>query len=114
VSKHRFEARLTKSEGTGTYVVVPLDVPALFGSRRPPVSGTVNGFSFRTTLAPYGDDWYLGFNSKVREEAGIAARETVVVELERDDEPRERGNAPAPHREGGRPAPRGQDPALRG
>jgi Bacteriocin-protection, YdeI or OmpD-Associated/Domain of unknown function (DUF1905) len=89
VSKHRFEARLTKSEGTGTYVVVPLDVPALFGSRRPPVSGTVNGFSFRTTLAPYGDDWYLGFNSKVREEAGIAAGETVVVELERDDEPRE-------------------------
>jgi Bacteriocin-protection, YdeI or OmpD-Associated/Domain of unknown function (DUF1905) len=89
VSKHRFEAVLTKSEGTGTYVVVPLDVPALFGSRRPPVRGTVNEFPFRTTLAPYGDDWYLGFNREVRAGAKVEAGHAVVVELERDDEPRE-------------------------
>jgi hypothetical protein len=89
VATHRFEALLAKEEGTGAYVVVPLDVPALFGSRRPPVRGTVNGFPFRTTLAPYGDDWYLGFNRKVREGARIAAGEEVVIELERDDELRE-------------------------
>jgi hypothetical protein len=89
MAKHRFEALLAKEEGTGAYVVVPLDVPALFGSRRPAVRGTVNGFPFRTTLAPYGDDWYLGFNSKVRSGAKVKAGETVVVELERDDEPRE-------------------------
>jgi hypothetical protein len=89
MAKHRFEALLAKEEGTGAYVVVPLDVPALFGSRRPPVRGTVNGVSFRTTLAPYGDDWYLGFNRKLREGARITAGDTVVVELERADEPRE-------------------------
>jgi hypothetical protein len=89
VSKHRFEAVLAQTEGSGAYVVVPLDVPTLVGGRRPPVRATVNGFQFRTTLAPYGDDWYLGFNRKVREEAGIAAGDAVAVELERDDEPRE-------------------------
>ena len=89
MAKHRFEAVLTLSGRTSTYVVVPLDVPALFGSRRPPVRGTVNGFPFRSTLAPYGNDWYLGVNRKLRAGARAEAGETVVVELERDDEPRE-------------------------
>jgi hypothetical protein len=89
VARHRFEAVLTTSQGSGTFVVVPLDVPALFGGRRPPVRGTVNGFPFRSTIAPYGDAFYLGVNRKLRAGAGVEAGETVVVELERDDEPRE-------------------------
>jgi hypothetical protein len=89
VAKHRFEAVLTTTQGSGTFVVVPLDVPALFGGRRPPVRGTVNGFPFRSAIAPYGDAFYLGVNRELRAGAGAEAGETVVVELERDDEPRE-------------------------
>ena len=89
MAKHRFEAVLTLTGRTSTYIVVPLDVPALFGGKRPPVRGTINGFPFRSTLAPYGDDWYLGVNRGVRAGAKAEAGETVVVELERDDEPRE-------------------------
>jgi hypothetical protein len=89
VAKHRFEAVLTLSGRSGTYVVVPLDVPTLFGGRRPPVRGTLNGAPFRSTIARYGDAFYLGVNRELRSRAGAEAGETVVVELERDDEPRE-------------------------
>jgi hypothetical protein len=89
VAKHRFEAELTLSGRSGTYLVVPLDVPAVFGGRRSPVRGTVNGVPFRSTIAPYGDAFYLGVNRELRTRAGAEAGDTVVVELERDDEPRE-------------------------
>ena len=89
VARHRFEAELTLSGRSGTYVVVPLEVPTVFGSRRPPVRGTVNGVPFRSTIAPYGDAFYLGVNRELRTRAGAEAGDTVVVELERDDEPRE-------------------------
>ena len=88
VSRQRFEAVLQTTGRTATYVEIPFDVREAFGRARPPVRGSVNGFPFRSTLAPYGQAWYLVVNRGVREGAGVAAGETVVVELERDDEPR--------------------------
>jgi Bacteriocin-protection, YdeI or OmpD-Associated/Domain of unknown function (DUF1905) len=84
----RFRAELKLEGKTGTYVVVPLDVPAVFGRARPPVRGTINGSPLRSTIAKYGDDYFLVINRKVREAAGVAAAETVDVELELDTEPR--------------------------
>jgi hypothetical protein len=46
----RFRAELKLEGKTATYVVVPLDVPAVFGRARPPVRGTVNGAPFRSTI----------------------------------------------------------------
>jgi hypothetical protein len=83
----RFEAVLEK-RGAGTLVEIPLDVPAVFGGKRVPVRGTVNGSPFTTTIATYGGRYYLGFRREIREAAGVAAGDPVVVELERDDEPR--------------------------
>ena len=86
---HRF-AGVVEAAGRGGHVVeIPLDVPALFGARRPPVRGTVNGAPFRSTIAVYGGRFLLGLNREVREAAGgISVGDTVVVELDRDDEPR--------------------------
>ena len=84
----RFEAELLVEGRTATYVVVPLDVRAVFGAARPPVRARINGAEVRTTLAPYGDRWYLPVNRAFRTAAGVAAGETVVVELEPDREPR--------------------------
>lgn len=86
MSRERFEAVLQVEGRTGTYVEVPLDVPAVFGRHRPPVRGTVNGFPFRSTVAKYGDRYLLVVNRAVREGARASAGETVVIELERDDE----------------------------
>jgi uncharacterized protein YdeI (YjbR/CyaY-like superfamily) len=64
-------------------------VPTLFGAKRPPVRGTVNGAPFRSTVAVYGGRYLLGLNKEIREAAGgVRAGDTVSVVLERDDEPR--------------------------
>jgi Bacteriocin-protection, YdeI or OmpD-Associated/Domain of unknown function (DUF1905) len=81
---------VVEAAGRGGHVVeLPLDVPALFGAKRPPVRGTVNGAPFRSTIAVYGGRYLLGLNREVREAAGgVGAGDTVVIELERDDEER--------------------------
>ena len=84
----RFRAELKLEGKTGTYVIVPLDVPAVFGRARPPVRGTINGSPLRSTIAKYGDDYFLVINRKVRQAAGVAAGETVELDLELDTKPR--------------------------
>lgn len=81
----RFEATL-EQHGCGTVVVVPFDLKEAFGSGRPPLRATVNGYTFRTTLFTMGGRALLGVNREVREAAGVEAGQKVSVELERDDE----------------------------
>ena len=88
VAAQRFEAVL-EQRGQGAFVVVPFDVRAAYGRARPPVRGTVAGHPFRTTVAVYGGVPHLGFRREVREAAGVEPGDTVAIELERDDEPRE-------------------------
>ena len=57
----RFRAILIKDDKTeGTAVVMPFDVQREFGTRgRVPVRGTINEFTFRSTLSPYSGIHYL-------------------------------------------------------
>ena len=84
----RFDAKIEVEGRTATYFEVPLDVPALFGRTRAPVRVTIGGHTYRSTVAVYGGRYYVPLNRKNREAAGVAAGETVSVELEPDDEPR--------------------------
>jgi len=53
-TKH-FRAMLETEDGsTFTFIVIPFDVKQAFGRARPPVKATINGFAYRSTLAPYG------------------------------------------------------------
>jgi hypothetical protein len=87
MATHRFETVLGAEDG-GVFVVVPLDVPAVFGKARAPVRGTINGHPFRSTVAVYGGRYYLPVKRALREAAGVAAGDAVVVELEADEQPR--------------------------
>ncbi len=87
MTTHRFETVL-EAEGGGVFFEVPLDVPETFGKARAPVRGTINGQPFRSTVAVYGGRSYLPVNRALREAAGVAAGDAVVVELEADDQPR--------------------------
>jgi Bacteriocin-protection, YdeI or OmpD-Associated/Domain of unknown function (DUF1905) len=80
----RFQGRLV-----GRGIEVPLDVRGLWGEARPPVRGSVNGVPFRSRLMVYGGVTWLGLRNELRREAGISDGDSVEVELERDDAPRE-------------------------
>jgi bacteriocin resistance YdeI/OmpD-like protein/uncharacterized protein DUF1905 len=83
----RFET-VVATEGSGTFVEVPLDVPAVFGRVRAPVRVTVNGHTWRSTVMRYGTRYYLPLARPNREAAGVAAGDTVGVLVESDDAPR--------------------------
>lgn len=68
---------------------VPLDVEKTFGTRaRVPVRGTINGFPFRTSIAPMGGRHIMVVNRHLRAGAGVRGGDTVSVVMERDTEPR--------------------------
>ena len=85
----KFSTEIPSGEGQAGLIELPFDVRAEYGQARPPVRGTVNGYPFRTTVAVYGGRSYIGFRREIREGAAISPGETVVIELERDDAPRE-------------------------
>jgi hypothetical protein len=84
-----FTTELEATGGTTTGFVVPdAVVEALGAGRRPKVAATVNGHTWRTSIAPMGGRHLLGASAAVRAAAGIAAGETHTVTVEVDDAPR--------------------------
>ena len=72
-----------------TGIRVPAEaIAALGGKKKPPVIVTVNGFTYRSTVAAYGDVYLLPLSQERRAAAGVAAGDTVEVTLELDTEPR--------------------------
>jgi hypothetical protein len=59
------------------------------GAKRFPVHATVNGYSWRTSVARMGGEFLVGLNREVREGARAEAGDTVQVSLELDTAPRE-------------------------
>ena len=59
------------------------------GAKRFPVVATVNGYTWRTSVARMGGEFLLGLNRQVREAAAVAAGDTVEVVVQLDDQPRE-------------------------
>jgi hypothetical protein len=90
----RFEAVIQVEGRTATYFEVPLDVRGLFGRARPPVRVTIRSHTYRSTIAAYGGRYLLPLNRANRAAAGVAAGDTVTVEIELDEQPR-RVTAPA-------------------
>lgn len=59
------------------------------GAKRFPVKATVNGYTWRTSVVRMKGEFLLGLNREVREGAGAQAGDTVQVEIELDEAPRE-------------------------
>src|SRR3712207_6163352 len=64
-------------------------VEALGAGRRPAVSVTVNGHTYRSTVASRGGSFVLPLSAENRAAAGVSAGDEVDVELALDTEPRE-------------------------
>ena len=83
-----FESRLESDQGACFIRVPPQTLTALGKGKRLPVKVTINGYTYRTTIAVYGGKSYLGVRREVREAAGVAAGDRLTVGLEYDAEPR--------------------------
>ncbi|MFD6796920.1 YdeI/OmpD-associated family protein [Streptomyces cyaneofuscatus] len=75
--------------GNNTGIEVPEDVvEALGAGKRPPVNVTVNGYAYRSTIAPMGGRFLIPFSSEKRKETGIAGGDAIEVEPALDTAPR--------------------------
>ena len=86
----KFRATVELGGKTATGIQVPEDVVAALGSgNRPPVTVTIGGHTYRTTVARMGGRFLIGLNAENRTAAGVAAGDEVDVGIELDAEPRE-------------------------
>lgn len=75
---------------TATGIEVPPDVvEALASGKKPAVRVTINGYTYRSTVAVMGGVFMLPLSAENRTGAGVAAGDEVDVEIELDTEPRE-------------------------
>jgi hypothetical protein len=86
----KFRAELRLEGKTATGIQVPAEIVAALGpSKRPPVRVTIGGHTYRTTIAPYNGVYMIPVSAENRQSAGVAAGQTVDVEIQLDSAPRE-------------------------
>jgi len=85
----KFKATLELAGKTATGIRVPAEVVESLGAgKRPPVKVTINGFTYRNTLAVYGSDYLVGVSAENRAGAGVKAGDEIEVDIVLDTEPR--------------------------
>ncbi|MEV7662771.1 YdeI/OmpD-associated family protein [Paenarthrobacter sp. NPDC089316] len=76
-------------DGNKAGIEIPSSVvEALGAGRKPPVVVTINGRSYRSSIAVMGGKYMVGVSAANRQLTGAAAGDTVEVGLEVDNEPR--------------------------
>lgn len=84
-----FRTTLLLEGKTATGIKVPAELVASLGShKRPPVRVTIGSYTYRSTVAAYGDVFMLPVSAENREAAGIKAGDEIEVTIELDTEPR--------------------------
>lgn len=88
--KTTFTTTVVQEEGkNATGLRIPAEaIDALGGKKRPAVRVTLSGYTYRSTVAAYGDVFMLPLAQEHREAAGVKAGDQVEVTLELDTEPR--------------------------
>ena len=86
----RFRATLLSAGKTALgFEVPPNVVEGLGAGKRPPVLVTINGFTYRNTLAVYGGVYMIGVSAENRAAAKVKGGDEVDIDLELDSAPRE-------------------------
>ena len=75
--------------GNNVGIDVPEDVVLGFGKgKRPPVVVAINGYTYRSTVAPMGGAYLIPLAAVHRDAAGVAGGEEHEITLELDEQPR--------------------------
>jgi hypothetical protein len=86
----RFRTIIRQTGKNTTGIQVPDEVVAALGSgKRPAVRVSVNGYSYRSTVASMGGVAMVSLSAEHRAGAGVAGGDEVEVDLELDTAPRE-------------------------
>jgi hypothetical protein len=85
----KFSGELRATGGNTTGFRIPdATVEELGGGGRPKVVVTVNGYTFRSSIARMGGEYWLGVSAERRAEAGVKAGDLLDLEIELDTAPR--------------------------
>ena len=85
----RFRTTILTAGKTATGIEVPPEVVEAIGtSKRPPVRETINGYTYRSTIAVMGGKYMVGVSAEHRAGAAVTGGDKVDVDIELDDEPR--------------------------
>jgi hypothetical protein len=85
----KFKAELFLAGKTATGIRVPDKVVEGLGAgKRPPVTVTFNGYTYRTTVAPMCGEYFIPVAAAIREASGATAGDMLTVTMELDTEPR--------------------------
>ena len=86
----RFRTMIKQSGKTATGIRVPdAIVEGLGAGKRPAVRVTINGFTYRSTIAVMGGAYMVGVSAENRAGARVAGGDEVDVDIELDTAPRE-------------------------
>jgi hypothetical protein len=86
----RFHTTILQSGPTATGIRVPDEVVEALGTgKRPAVSVTINGFTYRSTIAVMGGVFMVGVSAENRAGAGVKGGDEVDVDIALDTAPRE-------------------------
>jgi hypothetical protein len=86
----RFRAQLQRRGPAAAIVLDDAQVAAVGeGAKRFPVVATVNGYTWRTSVARMGGEFLVGLSREVRDSAGVQAGDEAEVTITLDGAPRE-------------------------
>ena len=86
----RFRTTILQAGKTATGIQIPDEIVESLGAgKRPAVRVTINGHTYRSTVASMGGRFMVGVNAQNREAAGVAGGDKVEVDIELDTAPRE-------------------------
>jgi hypothetical protein len=86
----RFRSTVELGGKTATGIPIPDEVIEALGTgKRPPVTITIRGYTYRTTAVRMGGRFLVPLSAENRAGAGVAAGEEITVDIEPDAAPRE-------------------------
>lgn len=76
------------SEGSMCAIPVPFDPKVVFGKVRAPVKVTINGYTFRSTIARMGGETFIPLRKSNRRAAAVEGGDRVKVRISADSDAR--------------------------
>ncbi|MDB5118843.1 MAG: hypothetical protein JWN56_61 [Sphingobacteriales bacterium] len=85
----KFKTKLFEAGKTATGIKVPAEIVESFeAGKKPPVRITINGYTYRNTIAVMGGVYMVGVSAEHRKGAGVKGGDEIEVTIELDTDPR--------------------------